>query len=208
MVCGDAGLPVPSLLVEPGRALVATAGVVLYRVAVVKHQQRRTFVVVDGGMGDNPRPALYGSRYAPRLVGRSAAGTGRTVTVVGRYCESGDVLAEDVTLPADLVAGDLLAFPAAGAYQASMSSTYNAVPRPPVVALRAGRARVLVRRETVEDLGPSRRGALNVGPSARVHPRTLRRVGDGAADDLAGHRCDLPDAEEQEPHDVGQRVPL
>lgn len=151
--CAARGLPVPHLSVEPGRALVGPAGVVLYRVAALKRSAHRTFVVVDGGMSDNPRPALYGSQYAPRLVGRVPGLAQRTVTVVGRHCESGDVLAADVSLPADVAAGDLLAVPAAGAYHVSMASNYNAVPRPPVVAVRRGEVRLLVRRETIEDLG-------------------------------------------------------
>ncbi|WP_432570589.1 diaminopimelate decarboxylase [Kineococcus sp. SYSU DK005] len=150
--CAAAGLPVPRLLVEPGRALVAPAGAVLYRVVGVKTTGRRTFVAVDGGMSDNPRPALYGALGEPRLLGRPAGAPVREVALVGRHCETGDVLAPAVDLPADVRAGDLVAVPAAGAYQASMASNYNAVPRPPVVALRAGTARLLVRRETVEDL--------------------------------------------------------
>ncbi|PRY13937.1 diaminopimelate decarboxylase [Kineococcus rhizosphaerae] len=151
--CDAHGLRVPHLSVEPGRAVVGPAGVVVYRVAVLKRTPHRTFVVVDGGMSDNPRPALYGAQYAPRLVGRVAAGAQQTVTVVGRHCETGDVLAADVPLPVDVRPGDLIAFPAAGAYHVSMASNYNAVPRPPVVAVRGGEARLLVRRETVEDLG-------------------------------------------------------
>ncbi|MFB7342029.1 diaminopimelate decarboxylase [Streptomyces hydrogenans] len=149
--CAAAGLPVPRLLVEPGRAVVGPAGVAVYRVLAVKTTPGRAFVAVDGGMSDNPRPALYGVRYAPRLIGRRSAATVRT-TVAGRHCEAGDVLAEDVPLPADLRPGDLLAVPVAGAYHLSMASSYNLVGRPPVVAVRDGAARLLVRRETLEDL--------------------------------------------------------
>ncbi|MFE5330635.1 diaminopimelate decarboxylase [Embleya sp. NPDC056575] len=150
--CALYDLPVPRLIVEPGRAITGPAGVALYRVLVVKRTAHRVFVAVDGGMADNPRPALYGARTTVRLVGRAGAPGTRRVTVVGRYCESGDVLAADVELPEDVRPGDLLAMPAAGAYQQSMASTYNLVGRPPVVAVRAGRARVLLRREGIADL--------------------------------------------------------
>ncbi|GHG13972.1 diaminopimelate decarboxylase [Streptomyces hydrogenans] len=150
--CAAARLPVPRLLVEPGRAVVGPAGVAVYRVLAVKTTPGRAFVAVDGGMSDNPRPALYGVRYAPRLIGRrSSAPTART-TVAGRHCEAGDILAEDVALPADLRPGDLLAVPVAGAYHLSMASSYNLVGRPPVVAVGDGAPRLLVRRETLEDL--------------------------------------------------------
>lgn len=148
--CAVHRMPVPRLLVEPGRSIVANAGVTLYRVVVVKRGVSRTFVAVDGGMSDNPRPALYGAKYAVRLVGRG--GKPRPVTVVGRHCEAGDVLAEDVPLPADVRAGDLLAVPATGAYHHALASNYNQVCRPPVVAVRDGVARPVVRRETEEDL--------------------------------------------------------
>ncbi|MFE0335633.1 diaminopimelate decarboxylase [Streptomyces sp. NPDC058955] len=150
--CAAAGLPVPRLLVEPGRAVVGPAGVALYRVLAVKTTAGRTFAAVDGGMSDNPRPALYGVRYAPRLIGRRSTAPAVRTTVAGRHCEAGDLLAEDVALPADLRPGDLLAVPVAGAYHLSMASSYNLVGRPPVVAVRDGAARLLVRRETQEDL--------------------------------------------------------
>ncbi|MFI8513597.1 diaminopimelate decarboxylase [Streptomyces sp. NPDC085460] len=150
--CAAAGLPVPRLLVEPGRAVVGPAGVALYRVLAVKTSGGRGFAAVDGGMSDNPRPALYGVRYAPRLIGRHSTAPAVPTTVAGRHCEAGDLLAEDVELPADLRPGDLLAVPVAGAYHLSMASSYNLVGRPPVVAVRDGAARLLVRRETLEDL--------------------------------------------------------
>ncbi|MBZ4019004.1 diaminopimelate decarboxylase [Streptomyces purpurogeneiscleroticus] len=150
--CAAAGLPVPRLIIEPGRAIAGPAGVAVYRVLAVKHTESRTFVAVDGGMSDNPRPALYGVRYAPRLVGRlSPAGPAR-VTVVGRHCEAGDILASDVPLPGDIRPGDLLAVPAAGAYHLSMASAYNLVGRPPVVAVADGHSRLVVRRESLDDL--------------------------------------------------------
>ncbi|MFE6845438.1 diaminopimelate decarboxylase [Streptomyces sp. NPDC057686] len=149
--CAAAGLAVPRLAIEPGRAIVGPAGVALYRVLAVKRTGEQTFVAVDGGMSDNPRPALYGARYAPRLIGRHSTAGPRTATVVGRHCEAGDILAADVELPGDVHPGDLLAVPVAGAYQQSMASGYNMVGRPPVVAVDDGAARLLVRRETLED---------------------------------------------------------
>ncbi|MFF7755964.1 diaminopimelate decarboxylase [Streptomyces sp. NPDC007971] len=149
--CAAAELPVPRLIIEPGRAIAGPAGVAVYHVLAVKRTGARTFVAVDGGMSDNPRPALYGVRYAPRLVGRPGTEPLTPVTVVGRHCEAGDVLAE-AELPGDVRPGDLLAVPVAGAYQLSMASAYNLVGRPPVVAVHDGRARLLVRRESLADL--------------------------------------------------------
>ncbi|WP_405655507.1 diaminopimelate decarboxylase [Streptomyces sp. RK9] len=149
--CAAAGLAVPRLIVEPGRAIAGPAGVALYRVLSVKRTSDRTFVAVDGGMSDNPRPALYGVRYLPRLIGRRSTAAPAPVTVVGRHCEAGDVLAADIQLPADTRPGDLLAVPVAGAYHLSMASGYNLVGRPPVVAVADGHARLLVRRESLED---------------------------------------------------------
>ncbi|MEV6292581.1 diaminopimelate decarboxylase [Streptomyces sp. NPDC051896] len=150
--CAAAGLPVPRLIIEPGRAIAGPAGIAVYRVLSVKHTGDHVFVAVDGGMSDNPRPALYGVRYAPRLIGRPSTADRARVTVVGRHCEAGDVLAADAELPADTRPGDLLAVPVAGAYHLSMASGYNLVGRPPVVAVRDGHARLLVRRESLEDL--------------------------------------------------------
>ncbi|MFC4912770.1 diaminopimelate decarboxylase [Actinomadura gamaensis] len=146
--CAEHRTPVPRLTIEPGRAIVARAGVTVYRVLGVK----RGLVAVDGGMSDNPRPGLYGARYTARLVGRRTTCAEREVTVVGRHCEAGDVLARDVPLPADVRPGDLLAVPVTGAYHHAMASNYNLVRRPPVVGVGFGRARLLVRRETPEDL--------------------------------------------------------
>ncbi|MFD6422034.1 diaminopimelate decarboxylase [Streptomyces sp. NPDC060198] len=150
--CARAMLPVPRLTVEPGRAVIGPAGVAVYRVLAVKRTGTRTFVAVDGGMSDNPRPALYGVRYVPRMVGRASTAPGLMMTVVGRHCEAGDVLADAVELPGDVHPGDLLAVPAAGAYHLSMASGYNLVGRPPVVAVSEGTARLLVRRESLDDL--------------------------------------------------------
>ncbi|MEU9702854.1 diaminopimelate decarboxylase [Streptomyces sp. NPDC047981] len=150
--CGRAKLAVPRLTIEPGRAVVGPAGVCVYRVLSVKRTGSHTFVAVDGGMSDNPRPALYGVRYTPRLIGRHSTAAPRLVTVVGRHCEAGDVLAEEVPLPEDVHPGDLLAVPVAGAYHLSMASGYNLVGRPPVVAVKDGTARTLVRRESLDDM--------------------------------------------------------
>ncbi|MFC6884606.1 MULTISPECIES: diaminopimelate decarboxylase [Actinomadura] len=151
--CAEHRVPVPRLTVEPGRAIVARAGTTVYRVVSVKHGVAGGLLVaVDGGMSDNPRPGLYGARYTVRLVGRRGAGGDRAATVVGRHCEAGDVLVRDARLPADVRPGDLLAVPCTGAYHHAMASNYNLVRRPPVVAVRRGRARLLVRRETVHDL--------------------------------------------------------
>ncbi|WP_250301695.1 diaminopimelate decarboxylase [Streptomyces sp. A 4/2] len=150
--CARNALPVPRLTLEPGRAVIGPAGVAVYRVLSVKRTGGCTFVAVDGGMSDNPRPALYGVRYAPRLIGRRPTAGPAVVTVVGRHCEAGDVLADAVALPADVRPGDLLAVPAAGAYHLSMASAYNLIGRPPVIAVRDGSARVLVRRESLDDM--------------------------------------------------------
>ncbi|MFI7100086.1 diaminopimelate decarboxylase [Streptomyces sp. NPDC050161] len=149
--CAAAGLTVPRLIIEPGRAVAGPAGIALYRVLSVKRTGGQVFVAVDGGMSDNPRPALYGVRYAPRLIGRRPDAATCQATVVGRHCEAGDILAADVPLPADVRPGDLLAVPVAGAYQLSMASGYNLVGRPPVVAVHNGRARLLMRRESLDD---------------------------------------------------------
>ncbi|MGN2640992.1 diaminopimelate decarboxylase [Nocardia takedensis] len=151
--CARQHFPRPVLILEPGRAIVARAGVTLYRVVSVKHVEGgHTYVTVDGGMGDNPRVALYGARYDVVVANRHPCGPQMTATVAGRFCEAGDVLAADVRLPVDLRAGEVLAVPCTGAYHHSLASTYNSVGRPPIIAVADGRARELVRRETVEDL--------------------------------------------------------
>lgn len=151
--CAAERFPRPRLVVEPGRAISARAGVTLYRVHGVKSQpDGRTFVAVDGGMSDNPRVALYGAKYTVALANRHPLGPTMVATVVGRHCEAGDEIVRDAELPADIHAGDLLAVACTGAYQHSMASTYNMVGRPPVVAVRDGASRVLVRRETTTDL--------------------------------------------------------
>jgi diaminopimelate decarboxylase len=147
------GLEPPVLAVEPGRAIVGQAAVTLYRVGTVKRIPGvRTYASVDGGMSDNIRPALYGARYEAFLANRVNDRLGPRVAVVGKHCESGDVLVPDVHLPEDVAAGDLLCIPATGAYTYSMASNYNRVPRPPVVMVESGRAVEIVARETHEDL--------------------------------------------------------
>lgn len=152
--CAAAGLPVPHLGVEPGKALVAPAAVAVYTVLNVKNVPGvRRFVAVDGGMADNIRPALYGAPYSVLLGNRASSAESVTTTVAGRYCESGDILARDVPLPADIAAGDLLVFPTAGAYAIPMSSQYNGVPRPAIALVREdGTHQLMRRRETYDDL--------------------------------------------------------
>jgi diaminopimelate decarboxylase len=157
--CAAERFPRPRIVVEPGRAISARAGVTLYRVVSVKSQPGgRTFVAVDGGMSDNPRVALYGAKYTVALVNRHTLGPTKRVTIAGRHCESGDEIARDVELPADVHPGDLLAVACTGAYQHSMASNYNMVGRPPVVAVKGGRVSELVRRETTADLLARDRG--------------------------------------------------
>jgi diaminopimelate decarboxylase len=139
------------LAVEPGRSVVARSAVAIYRVGSVKRSEVGRIVAVDGGMGDNPRPALYGSAYTALPVNGATREADGQADVVGRYCESGDVLARNVPLPR-VSAGDLLFMPVAGAYQLSMVSEYNRVPAPAVVIVSNGAARVISRRATVADL--------------------------------------------------------
>jgi diaminopimelate decarboxylase len=145
--------PEVRITAEPGRSVVAAAAVTLYRVGAIKQLEGvRTYVAVDGGMSDNPRPVLYGSGYEAFLPRATAAMRPRAVRVVGKHCESGDVLVDDARLPADVTVGDVLATPVTGAYGYSMASTYNRVGRPAVVFVKDGRARIVLRRETLEDL--------------------------------------------------------
>jgi len=141
------------VMVEPGRSLVASAGVTLYSVGTIKRLPGiRSYVAVDGGMSDNPRPVLYGSGYEaflPRAVGAPRPWVAR---LVGKHCESGDILIFDAQLPADLAVDDVLCTPVTGAYGYTMASNYNKVPRPAVVFVRDGEARLVVRRETYDDL--------------------------------------------------------
>ncbi len=169
LTCREAGIAVPTVAFEPGRSLIGQAGVTLYTVGTTKMVQlaesdagagdpedlgfaERLYVSVDGGMSDNARPALYGADYHVRLANRSSDATSQLVRVVGKHCESGDIVVQRDVLPADVAPGDMLAVAATGAYCYSLSSNYNYVPRPAVVAVRDGAARVIVRGETEADL--------------------------------------------------------
>ena len=154
--CDLAGVPVPRLAVEPGRAIVGSAGITVYEVGTVKPVdlggRERLYVSVDGGMSDNIRTALYGADYTVVLANRESTAEPVVARVVGKHCESGDVIVRDAWLPGDVRAGDLLAVAATGAYCRSMASNYNYLPRPAVVSADAGQCRVVLRRETLDDL--------------------------------------------------------
>jgi diaminopimelate decarboxylase len=151
------GLPAPSLVVEPGRAIAGPGTITLYQVGTVKDvavspTAHRRYVSVDGGMSDNIRTSLYGAEYDVRLISRTSDAPPTIGRVVGKHCESGDIVVRDTWVPDDLRPGDLLGVAATGAYCYSMSSRYNLIGRPAVVAVRDGRARLILRRETVDDL--------------------------------------------------------
>jgi diaminopimelate decarboxylase len=153
----NAGLPVPKIAVEPGRAIVGPSMITVYEVGTIKDvalgaDVERRYVSVDGGMSDNIRTSLYDAVYDSRLVSRSAEAEPVLSRIVGKHCESGDVVVRDCWLPEDIAPGDLLAVAATGAYCYVMASNYNRLPKPPVVAVRAGQARLLLRRETEDDL--------------------------------------------------------
>ena len=150
--CAAAGVTA-TVLAEPGRSIAAAAAVTLYTVGTIKEIPGvRTYVSVDGGMSDNPRPVLYGSGYETFLPRSVEADRAKQVTVVGKHCESGDILVREGLVPDDIAVGDILATPVTGAYGHSMGSNYNMVLRPPVVFVRDGEARVVVRRQTYDDL--------------------------------------------------------
>ncbi len=155
--CRGLGIPVPDLSIEPGRAIAGPSTFTLYEVGTVKRVAldggaSRLYVAVDGGMSDNIRTALYDADFSCTLASRRSDAAPALSRVVGKHCESGDILVKDEFLPDDVAPGDLLAVPATGAYCRSLASTYNHVPRAAVVAVRQGRARLVVRRETEEDL--------------------------------------------------------
>ena len=155
--CQTHGLKVPTISIEPGRAIVGPTMLTLYEVGTVKdvtleNGTHRRYVSVDGGMSDNIRPSLYGAVYTTVLANRTSSANNVSSRLVGKHCETGDIVIREIDLPDDIVPGDLLAVPATGAYGRSMASNYNHVPRPPVVAVKDGKARVIVRRETEDDL--------------------------------------------------------
>lgn len=155
--CRGFDLPRPELSIEPGRAICGPAGVALYEVGTVKiveleSGRARTYVSVDGGMSDNIRPALYAAEYSCALANRVSQAEPVLARVVGKHCEGGDILIRDVFLPRDIVPGDLIAVPGSGAYSRSMASNYNQLTKPPLLAVRRGETRILLRRETLDDL--------------------------------------------------------
>ena len=155
--CKKHGLAIPHLSIEPGRAIAGPSTVTLYEVGTTKEvkldgDRGRNYISVDGGMSDNIRPALYGAEYSVQLANRISNSPLTSSRVVGKHCESGDIIIREVDLPSDLKPGDLLAIPATGAYGRSMASNYNHQPRPPVIAVKNGQARVILRRETEADL--------------------------------------------------------
>ena len=170
--CRAAGVPVPKLAFEPGRSIIGPAGVTLYSVGTVKPVPidggTRHYVSVDGGMSDNARTALYSADYSARIASRTSAAAPALVRVAGKHCESGDVVVDAEYLPADVAPGDLLAVAATGAYCWSLASNYNHVPRPPVIAVRDGVARVIVRGETEADLLARDAGLAISGPESSV----------------------------------------
>ena len=150
--CQELGMEMPTLVIEPGRSIIGPSGVALYRVGAVKDIPGvRKFISVDGGMGDNIRPALYQAEYEVIAANKALREPVEKVTVAGKYCESGDLLASDIMLP-EIESGDLLAIPAAGAYCPSMASNYNLNPRPPMVLVADGQSRLIRRRESYQDL--------------------------------------------------------
>jgi diaminopimelate decarboxylase len=155
--CSEFNLQIPRVSIEPGRAIVGPTMFTLYEVGTVKdvtleNGSHRRYISVDGGMSDNIRPSLYGAEYTTILANRTSTATHVSSRLVGKHCETGDIVIREIDLPDDIVPGDLLAVPATGAYGRSMASNYNHVPRPPVVAVKDGKARVIVRRETEADL--------------------------------------------------------
>jgi len=149
--CQSRGLNLPHLHLEPGRSLVARAGVAIYRIGAIKKRGDKIWILTDGGMADNPRFALYGAKYSCVPVTGVGRERSAKVSIAGPYCESGDVVIEDLPMP-DLQEGELIAIPVAGAYHLSMSSNYNGARRPQVLMLEKGKVNVMMRRETTDDL--------------------------------------------------------
>lgn len=149
--CRQRGLDLPHIHLEPGRTLVARAGVAVYRVGAVKHRGDKVWALIDGGMADNPRYAMYGARYSSLAVSGNGSERGGVFSIAGPYCESGDVIIEDLPM-SPLKEGDLIAVPMSGAYQLSMSSNYNGARKPAVIWLEDGESKIIQRRETPDDL--------------------------------------------------------
>lgn len=203
--CRASGLPLPRLMLEPGRSIVGPAGVALYTIGARKEIPGvRTYISVDGGMADNPRPALYGARYTALLADKADHPPAEVVTIAGKFCESGDVLIRDVCLPR-AEPGDLLAVPVSGAYNLAMSSNYNLAPRPAAVLVHHGQAHVILRRETYDDLArrdlplpapkPQQRTGFTIVGLGEVLWDLLpdgRQLG-GAPANFAGHAAALGD---------------
>jgi diaminopimelate decarboxylase len=146
------GLNRPRLIIEPGRAIVGQAGVALYRVGAIKEIPGiRKYVCVDGGISDNIRPALYGAKYEALVANQASKEAREVVSIAGKLCESGDILARDINL-ASVQPGDIIAVPVCGAYSIPLASNYNALPRPAIIMVKEGRARLIRRRETYQDL--------------------------------------------------------
>ncbi|HNM35764.1 MAG TPA: diaminopimelate decarboxylase, partial [Anaerolineales bacterium] len=149
--CRMRGLTLPHLRLEPGRSLVAQAGVAMYRVGAIKKRGHKTWLLTDGGMADNPRFALYGARYSCLTVSGPGGERSERVSIAGPYCESGDIVIEDLPMP-KVKEGDLIAIPVAGAYHLSMSSNYNGARKPAVLWLEEDHVQLIRQRETVQDL--------------------------------------------------------
>ena len=155
--CEANKLAIPKISIEPGRSIVGPSMFTLYEVGTVKDVTledglHRNYISIDGGMSDNIRPSLYGAKYTTILANRTSTANNISSRLVGKHCETGDILIREIDLPSDIVPGDLLAVPATGAYGRSLANNYNHVPRPPVIAIKDGKARVIVRRETEADL--------------------------------------------------------
>lgn len=155
--CKKYEISMPSIAIEPGRAIAGPSMVTLYQVGTVKDVvledgKTRTYISVDGGMSDNIRPSLYGAEYSALLANRTSSAPLVTSRLVGKHCESGDIIIRDIALPSDIVPGDVLAIPATGAYGRSMASNYNHILRPPVIAVRDGKSKTIIRREKISDL--------------------------------------------------------
>lgn len=155
--CEKYEISMPSIAIEPGRAIAGPSMVTLYQVGTVKDVvledgKTRTYISVDGGMSDNIRPSLYGAEYSALLANRTSSAPLVTSRLVGKHCESGDIIIRDIALPSDIVPGDVLAIPATGAYGRSMASNYNHILRPPVIAVRDGKSKTIIRREKISDL--------------------------------------------------------